>query len=76
MIFFMFVVIELFHGEDLSMNSPDLSYNFTTDAIASLNGSDEKLPIKKTLGVDPATIILLGSGVVGLIGFGRKRMKK
>ena len=74
--FFMFVVLEIFNAEDLSMTSHDLTYKFTTDALASLNNGEEMQSTTTTSAIDPTTVLLLGSGLVGLAGFGRKRIKQ
>jgi hypothetical protein len=76
----MFMVIEIFNAEDLSMKPQDLSYNFTTDALASLKDGDDESEDKRkpTLGYiksDPTTILLLGSGMIGLAGLARRKTK-
>jgi hypothetical protein len=71
----MFIVIEGFNAEDLSMTSQDLTYNFTTDALASLNQGNEVQSKPTSSKMDPTTLLLLGSGLIGLAGFGRKNMK-
>jgi hypothetical protein len=76
LILFMFVVIEIFNAKDISITSQDLTYNFTTDALASLNEGNSTQEMESASAVDPTTILLLGSGLIGLAGFGRKRIKK
>lgn len=71
----MFIVIEVFNAEDLSMTSQDLTYNFTTDALASLNEGNKVQSTMKSSNADPTSMLLLGSGLIGLAGFGRKSMK-
>ncbi len=71
----MFIVIEIFNAKDLSMTSQDLTYNFTTDALASLSEDDEAQSPISVVNMDPTTLFLLGSGLVGLAGFGRRKMK-
>lgn len=72
----MFVGIEVFDSKDLSMTSQDLTYHFTTNALASLNEGDEKQSAVSSSRIDSTTMLLLGSGLIGLAGFGRKRIKK
>lgn len=77
---FMFMVIEIFNAEDISMKSQDLSYNFTADAMASLHVGDVESEgeRKSTISYskfDPTTTLLLASGLVGLAGLGRRRTK-
>lgn len=76
LILFMFVVIEIFNAKDISITSQDLTYNFTTDALASLNDGNQTQEMESESAVDPTTMLLLGSGLIGLAGFGRKRIKQ
>ena len=76
-IIFSFLVVELFNGENLSLTPQDVNYNFTTDAVAALNENDNTLKASNSASaVDPTMMILLGSGLVGLAGFGRRRLEK
>ena len=74
-ILFTFLVIELFNGEDLSLVTQDFKYNFTADAIAANENTGVVVETNETT-VDPTMMILLGSGLVGLAGFGRRRLEK
>ena len=69
----MFVVIEIFNAEDLSMTSQNLSYNFTADALASLATEAEEPSVTGTSSLNPETMLLLGSGLIGLAGFGKRK---
>ena len=76
MTFVIFMVLEMFNAEDISMKSQDLTYNFTTDALASL--SDNKGQLKPAIddsAVDSTAILLLGTGLVGLAGLGIRKIK-
>ena len=73
---FMFVVIEIFNAEDISMTSQKFTYTFTTDALASLNESETVQSTQKSEKIDTTTILLLGSGLIGLAGFGRKKINQ
>jgi hypothetical protein len=76
MTFIMFMVLEIFNAEDISMRSQDLSYNFTTDALASLSENEDQLePAIDYSTVDPTAILLLGTGLVGLAGLGIRKIK-
>lgn len=70
---FIFIAMEFFQAEDLTMTSQNLTYNFTTDALASLNQSDQAPSSERSSSSDMTTLLLLGSGLVGLAGFGRNR---
>jgi hypothetical protein len=47
----------------MSVDSQSTSFNFSNGTTAS--------PVP-----EPATLVLLGSGLIGLAGFGRKKLKK
>ncbi len=71
----MFMVTEIFTTNDLTSVSREMTYNFTPDAEASLteiNASQEESSRSK---MDSVTLLLLGSGLIGLAGFGRERKK-
>jgi len=71
--FSLFLVVELFHWDDLSSTYLNANYAFTTNAIAALDDSSDTLSMAKDPAIDPATMILLGSGLVGLAGIGRRK---
>lgn len=73
----MFMVLEIFHAEDLSMKSQDPTYHFTTDALASLheNKSELKPAAANYATFDPTIMLLLGTGLVGLAGLGIRKRK-
>jgi hypothetical protein len=68
-----FLIFELFHWGDLSTTPHDSNYSITTDAIAALDKSGDHFSMTAVPAIDPATMILLGSGLVGLAGIGRKK---
>ena len=74
--FVIILSIELFYWEDFSGNPKELSQKFSNGAIASSTENGEDATAKTGTGIDPAIIVLLGTGVVGLVGIGRKRASK
>lgn len=71
-----FFAFELFYWGDLSVSSQKLSANIETDAIAALDKSADHFSIPTASAMDPTSMILLGSGLVGLAGIGRRKSKK
>jgi hypothetical protein len=51
-----------------------------TKAFTSLTGSFPELPLFGTMTLhiipEPGTALLLGAGVIGLVAFGRKKIRK
>jgi hypothetical protein len=68
--------IELFHWNDLAAPSQALSSKITTNAIAALDKRGDDFSISALSAIDPTTMILLGSGLIGLAGIGRRKNKK
>ena len=54
---------------DLLLTDVEFGHGFTPGEIAIENGSVNVVPI-------PGTVLLFGSGLLGLMGIGRRRMKK
>lgn len=72
---FMFMVIEIFTTNDLTVTSREMTYTFTPDAEASLSQINQPETENKPSKMDSVTLLLLGSGMIGLAGFGRERKK-
>jgi LPXTG-motif cell wall-anchored protein len=70
------MMIELFYWGDLLRNPEDPAMNITVEAIASSNGDEDQFSMTTTTGTDPTSLILLGSGLIGLIGIGIKKKKR
>jgi hypothetical protein len=66
---------ELFYWGDLSATSQELSANTATDAITALDQSGGDLTMSTVSAIDPTSMILLGSGLIGLAGIGRRKTK-
>ena len=73
MIFLLILAVELFPWDDFSSTSPKVTHYFPTDAVAALGNAGNEFSMKPASVLDPATVILLGSGLVGLFGLGRKK---
>lgn len=72
-----FFTFELFYWGDLSATSQELSANTATDAITALDNSGDDLTKSTTVSaIDPTSMILLGSGLIGLAGIGRRKTKQ
>ena len=74
--FAVIIAVELFYWEDFAGTPQDLSRNFSNGAIASQTDDGETASAQPNAGIDPVIILLLGSGLIGLVGLGRKRTSK
>ncbi|MBU0988167.1 MAG: PEP-CTERM sorting domain-containing protein [Proteobacteria bacterium] len=71
--FFMFLcIVIMFFGIVGCPSSNDPAPKVTTSSVVTTSQiNDGVYPVP-----EPATLILIGSGLVGLAGFGRKKFKK
>ncbi len=72
--FFLFLcIVILFFGIVGSTSSDDLTPKATISSVVTKSqiGGDSASPVST-----PVALVLLGSGLVGLAGFGRKKFKK
>ncbi len=74
--FAVIIAVELFYWADFAQTPRDLSRNFSNGAIASQTTDGELESAETEAGIDPVIILLLGSGLIGLVGLGRKRALK
>jgi hypothetical protein len=74
--FAVIIAVELFYWEDFAGTPRDLSRNFSNGAIASQTTDGETDSEQPKAGIDPVILLLLGSGLIGLVGLGRKQAPK
>lgn len=73
LVFLLFSATELFQWDDLTRSPQVLTHNLSTDAVAALNNAGDDLSMTPASAIDLSTVILLGCGLVGLVGLGRKK---
>ena len=70
-LFLFFCIVIMFLGFVGWPSSDDSTSEATTSSVVTKSGVGSVSPL-----TEPATLILLGTGLVGLAGYGRKRFKK
>ena len=68
------LLLDLFHFEAPPNASQDISGSIVAESLAALNDDDAYSNFEP--GFKPVTMFLLGSGLIGLAGLGRKKILK